>query len=80
MSRWLSQVGLPQRKVTLAAVSAQAPEVAAALEQRGCRCILAEPVSVLSGPVQHHTDLQMSHIGGREVLAAPEAPALQKKL
>lgn len=80
MSRWLSQVGLPQRKVTLAAVSAQAPEVAAALEQRGCRCILAEPVSVLSGPVQHHTDLQMSHMGGREVLAAPEAPALQKKL
>ena len=56
MSRWLSQVGLPQRKVTLAAVSAQAPEVAAALEQRGCRCILAEPVSVLSGTVQHHTD------------------------
>lgn len=77
---WLEEPGLPQQPVTLAAVSAQAQPVIDALERLGCRCIPVPPVAQLSGPVQHHTDLQMSHIGSREVLAAPENPILWDKL
>lgn len=59
----VSMPNLPQGRVT-AAISA--------LPIPGIACVVPPPVGVLPPSMQRHADLQICHLGGKYILAAPE--------
>lgn len=71
---------LPQQQVRLAAVAENAVEVIAALEREGIEVIGVQPLMALPRPVSTHSDLQLLHLGGGNILAVKEAKYLKTQL
>lgn len=59
----IKEPNLPAGRVTVAV---------SALPIEGVRCIIPPAVSCLPSSMQQHADLQLCHLGGRVLLAAPE--------
>lgn len=62
---------LPEGEVRFAAVSAEEPEVIAYLQSCGIETAPVPPREALPRGLQSHPDLQLLHLGGNELLAAP---------
>lgn len=77
---FVSKPNLPQGRVTLAAVSGKYPEIIAALEKRGIRCITTEPDLRLPQPVSDHADMQMLHLNDNRTFVLKGEQALKMQL
>lgn len=71
---------LPQQQVRLAAVADNAAEVIAMLEGEGIEVIRVRPLDALPMPVAAHSDLQLLHLGGENILLVKEAEYLETQL
>ena len=72
--------GLPEKQVSLCAVSSRFPSITEALAGEGIEVLTVPPLSVLPAPVASHADLQLMPLGGNRVLAAEEAAEPSKQL
>ncbi len=80
MSSFIAKPHLPQKKVTLAAVSALYPHIIHALRERGTAVVEVAPNSALTGAVASHADMLLHHLGGREVVVANGEAILKNEL
>lgn len=78
--RPIALAGLPQSAVKLCTVGAGNPQILQALKARGISCIVVQANSALPAPVATHADLQLCHLGERQVVAAPENTSLSHAL
>lgn len=72
--------GLPEKQVSLCAVSSRFPPIAEALAGEGIEVLTVPPLPFLPAPVASHADLQLMPLGGNCVLAAEEAAEPSKQL
>lgn len=62
-SEYIIRPNLPEREVTLVAVSGQAGETAVKLKELGISCLKVNPDFNLPLPVNSHADIQLLHAG-----------------
>ena len=77
---YVSRPNLPQGRVTLAAVSGKYPQIVAALEKRGIRCITTKPDARLQPPVSDHADMQMFHLNENRTFVLKGEQELKQRL
>ncbi len=71
---------LPRRRVTLAAVNADAVDTIDWMERRGIRVIPVLPDSRLPDPVRSHADMLLHHLGGDRFVCAVQEEATRQRL
>ena len=70
--KYIEKPNLPQGRVTLAAISAQAGESITKLNSLGIETIIVKRDLRLPEPVDSHADLQMLHMGGNDIFCHNE--------
>lgn len=80
MSTFIAAPHLPQKEVTLAAVSAMYPHIIHALRERGIAVVEVPPSSALTGAVASHADMLIHHLGGNEIVVTNGEAALKNEL
>lgn len=71
---------IPQSSVRLAAVSENAYDIISALEREGIEVVKIAPLDALPTPVSAHSDMQLLHLGGDNILTVKEAKYLKTNL
>ena len=62
------------------AVSSEYPQIIESLEQQGIRVLQVMPCRKLDFPVASHADMQLLHLGGKQVLVSPYQDKLAEQL
>ena len=70
--KYVENPNLPQGRVTLAAISAQAGESIKKLNELGIKTIKIQPYDALPEPVNSHADLQILHSGKNNMFCQDE--------
>ena len=78
--RWLQTPHLPQKKITLAAVSEKAHSVRRALVSLDIRCLPVPCCRDLAGPVASHADMMLHHLENDRFLLAQGNARLRRRL
>lgn len=80
--KFIDNPNLPQNKITFCAVSSLYPELLSALQKYKIRCFGITPNPNLQYPVCSHADMQLHHLGGKELIIADnlaQSELLQKE-
>lgn len=70
--KYIEKPNLPQGRVTLAAISAQAGDSIKKLNNLGIKTIGIKPYNALPDPVNSHADLQILHMGINDIFCQNE--------
>lgn len=70
--KYIEKPNLPQGRVTVAAISAQAGESIKKLNELGIKTLRINPYNVLPEPVNSHADLQILHLGNNDIFCQNE--------
>ena len=70
--KYIEKPNLPQGRVTVAAISAQAGESIKKLNELGIKTLRINPYNVLPEPVISHADLQILHLGNNDIFCQNE--------
>ena len=70
--KYIEKPNLPQGRVTVAAISAQAGESIQKLNELGIKTIKINPYNFLPEPVNSHADLQILHLGNNDIFCQNE--------
>lgn len=75
VGRFIENPNLPQTKVSLGIIDGRADDIIVSkLKREGIKVLKTEPCPDLYGAVSYHPDMFLHHVGGKIIVAAPNAP------
>lgn len=76
MERFITSPNLPENMVSLVLADGRIREsMVSGLESRGVHVVRTEPCPMLYDAISCHPDMYIHHLGGKNIIAAPNAPA-----